>query len=660
MSLNPPQHEAAHYIGGPLLVLAGAGSGKTKVITEKIAWLIRSGHYSAHQIAAITFTNKAAREMRARINLTLGAEPEGLVISTFHALGLKFLQYEHQAAGLKRNFSVLADDESRAVMKDLAIKGVKTDTLNLFQSLISRSKNALQTPEQAQSLARSPRELECAKLFSDYQRRLDLLSALDFDDLIARPVRLLSEDAELRQRWRQKIRYLLVDEYQDTNAAQYQLLRLLAGDEGMFTVVGDDDQSIYSWRGANPENMNLLAHDYPALKVVKLEQNYRCSKRILHAANALIAHNPHVFEKKLWSENPEGESLLLKDFPTDTLEAEYVAGAISNLRALERVPLGQIAVLYRGNHLSRAVELALRGLGISYQLSGGTSLFERQEIRDLIAHMRLLANPDDDIAFVRAIRAPKRDIGDVSLERLAEAAKQAHCSMIEAARAHAVLKSLSSRAANAVTEFAELQTQLRRFAQYATPGEIAQQLIQRSGYLEWLKLQNRDAAVFERRQEILNDFTSWLSHHAPAHIAKAKGLDALNAALTQISLAGKDDDSENAVRLMTLHSSKGLEFDHVFLIGMDEGTFPHHSAVEENRLEEERRLLYVGITRARKQLCLSYPKTRNRYGSIDPCDPSRFLAELPEIDLPPPEAEDERKKKLAESHMAAMRAMLLS
>jgi ATP-dependent DNA helicase Rep len=658
MSLNPPQHEAAHYLDGPMLVLAGAGSGKTKVITEKIAWLIRSGHLEAKHIAAITFTNKAAREMRERLSLTLGSEPEGLTISTFHALGLKFLQFEHQAAGLKRNFSVLADDESRAVMKDLAVKGVKTETLNLFQSLISRSKNALLSPDEAAVVARSPRELECAKLFGDYQRRLDLLAALDFDDLIARPVRLLRDNAEVRARWQGKIRYLLVDEYQDTNAAQYQLLTLLAGERGMLTAVGDDDQSIYSWRGANPENMNLLAKDYPQLKVVKLEQNYRCSKRILHAANVLIARNPHVFEKKLWSENPDGDPIALKEFATDVQEAEFIAASISNLQALERTRLGEIAVLYRGNHLSRAVELALRGLGISYQLSGGTSLFERQEIRDLLAHMRLLANPDDDVAFMRAIRAPKREIGDTSIERLAEAAQQARSSMLHAASSHAVLKTLTGRAASALTQFAELQTQLRRYAEYATPGEVATQLIARSGYLEWLKLQNRDAAVFERRREILSDFTTWLSTYAPAHIAKGRGIDALNAALTQISLAGKDDDHENAVRLMTLHSAKGLEFDHVYLIGMDDGTFPHQSAIEEGRLEEERRLLYVGITRARKQLTLSYPKTRNRYGAIDPCDPSRFLRELPEIDLPPPEAAAERSKKLAQGHLAAMRAML--
>jgi ATP-dependent DNA helicase Rep len=658
MSLNHPQAEAAYYTAGPLLVLAGAGSGKTRVITEKIAWMIRENLHAPRHIAAITFTNKAAREMRERVHQNLGSEPEGLLISTFHALGLKFLQMEHAAAGLKRNFSVLADDESRAVMKDLSVPGTKNETLNLFQSLISKSKNALQTPDEAAALAKSPRELECAKLYGDYQRRLDLLSALDFDDLIVRPVKLLRDDAELRARWQQRIQYLLVDEYQDTNAAQYQLLSLLAGERGAFTAVGDDDQSIYSWRGANPENMQLLAKDYPELKVVKLEQNYRCSKRILHAANHLIARNPHVFEKKLWSDNPDGDPIALKDFPTDTQEADAIAGAILNLQTVERVRLGDIAVLYRGNHLSRAVELALRGLGISYHLSGGTSLFERQEIRDLIAHLRLLANPDDDLALMRAIRAPKRDIGDTSMEKLAEAAKAAHTSMLGAASMHSILRTLTSRAANALSEFAELHTQLKRFSEYATPGEVANQLIQRTGYLEWLRLQNKDAAVFERRKEILSDFTTWLTSYAPAHIAKGRGIDALNAALTQISLAGKDDDLDNAVRLMTLHSAKGLEFDHVFLIGMDDGTFPHQSAIDEGRLEEERRLLYVGITRARKGLTMSYPKTRNRYGQIDPCEPSRFIAELPDIDLPAPEARDERKQQVASAHLAAMRAML--
>ncbi len=653
MSLNPAQYEAAYYLDGPLLVLAGAGSGKTKVITEKIAWMIRQAHYTPKQIAAITFTNKAAREMRERVHKLLGDEPEGLTICTFHALGLKFLQFEYQAAGLKRNFSVLADDESRAVVKDLAPKGYKSDTLNLFSSLISRAKNALQPPDEMLRLAKSPREVECAKLYASYQQRLKLLSALDFDDLISMPVQLLTDNEALRERWQQRMRYVLVDEYQDTNQAQYLLLKLLCGGAGQFTAVGDDDQSIYAFRGARPDNLNELSADYPALKVVKLEQNYRCTRRILHAANVLIAKNPHLFEKKLWSDLGEGDAIQVRECDNENAEADFVATDISNAIAVDRIRPGDIAILYRGNHLSRNLELSLRALGISYHLSGGTSLFERQEIRDLLAHLRLVVNPDDDVAFMRAIRAPKRDLGDTSLERLAEASNMAFSSMLASVQSQSVLKTLTGRAANALVQFAELHRQLQTLAQQLTPGDFAEQLISKLGYLDWLKLQNRDAAVFARRKETLDDFTAWLKMYA-----KGRGMEALNAAITQISLAGKDDDSGNAVRLMTLHSAKGLEFDQVYIVGMDDGTFPHQHAIDEGGLEEERRLLYVGITRARKRLTLSYPKTRTRFGQLEPCDPSRFIAELPDVELPAPEALEDKRQKLAAGHLAAMRALL--
>ncbi len=657
MSLNPPQREAAYYIDGPLLVLAGAGSGKTRVITEKICWLIEH-HLQPNQIAAITFTNKAAREMRERVHAQLGREPEGLLICTFHALGLRFVQQEYARLGLRRSFSVLADDESRALIKDLSPKGAKNDVLNLFQSLISRAKNQSMTPTQALNAARSPREIECAKVYAGYQTRLEQLSALDFDDLIVKPLGLLRSDEEVRVKWQNKLRYLLVDEYQDTNEAQYELLKLLSGDRGAMTVVGDDDQSIYAWRGANPENLNQLASDFPKLKVVKLEQNYRCTRRILHAANQLISINPHLFEKTLWSDNGEGDAIALESFLSDTQEAEFVAARIAHLRQVERVDLGQVAVLYRGNHLSRAVELALRGVGVPYHLSGGTSVFDRQEIRDLLAHLRLLANPEDDVAFLRAIRAPKREIGDTSLDRLAASAAQSGQSLSQCAGNHSVLKTLTGRAAGALQQFMDLQTQLRRFAEYATPFEVAEKLIERSRYLDWLRTESSDPAVFERRRENLSEFITWLKMFAPAHIAKGKGLDVLSQALLQISLAGKEDDRENVVRLMTLHSAKGLEFDHVYIIGMDDGTFPHQSAIDEGRLEEERRLLYVGITRARKYLTLSYPKQRQRYGETDGCDASRFLSELPDLQLPPPGAIESRTKNMAAVHLAAMRALL--
>ena len=658
VELNTPQSQAKHYVDGPLLVLAGAGSGKTRVIVEKIAWLIAEGRYFPREIAAITFTNKSAKEMRERVQQLVTSPAEGLIISTFHALGLRFLQQESQLAGLRRNFSVLAEDESRALMKDLAPKGIKTETLNLYQALISRAKNALQTPDDLAKLARSPREQETAKLYGAYEQRLHMLSALDFDDLIARPVRLLRAHDELRERWRAKLRYLLVDEYQDTNAAQFELMTLLSGPRGAFTAVGDDDQSIYAWRGANPENLSELKVRYPNLHVIKLEQNYRCSGRILEAANALIAHNPHVIEKKLWSQRSYGDAIRLKTFASDAAEAEFVAGDIANTLMLERRQYNDFAVLYRGNFSSRALELAFRALSVPYQISGGNSLFDRQEIRDLMAHLRLLCNASDDVAFVRAIRAPKRDIGDTSLDKLAQAAQIARVSLLQACGLSHLTQVLQPRAAASLKDFYALHNRLLQSASTASPGEIAQMLMRECGYLDWLKLSNKDASLFERRKELLDDFIGWLKN-----FAKGRGIEALNAALMQISLSGKEDKNENAVRLMTLHSAKGLEFDHVYIIGVDDGTFPHEAAVAEGRIEEERRLLYVGITRAKHELTLSYPLHRTRYGESETCEPSRFIAELParvldaEFGTPMIDPLD-RQKQLAQSHMAAMRAML--
>ncbi|HEU0305990.1 MAG TPA: UvrD-helicase domain-containing protein, partial [Lysobacter sp.] len=410
--LNPPQRAAVTHCDGPLLVLAGAGSGKTRVIVEKIAHLISSGRMPARRIAAITFTNKSAREMKERVAKRIrGDAAEGLTICTFHALGLKFLQIEHAKAGLRRGFSVFDSDDTGAQLKDLLPPGSKPDVLDNARNLISRAKNAGLSPEEALAVAQSPREMDAAILYQKYQARLTTFNAVDFDDLIRLPVQLLEADEELRLGWRERIGYLLVDECQDTNDAQYRLLKALAGPKGLFTCVGDDDQSIYAWRGANPDNLLQLSKDYPTLEIVKLEQNYRCSNRVLRAANALIAHNFHEHPKTLWSDQPDGERIRVWECRDAAHEAEKVASEIHFLAQKHAAPWSDFCILFRGNHQSRPLEKAMQLLRIPYHLSGGTAFLERQEVKDTLAWLRLIANPDDDAAFLRAVQSPKREVG---------------------------------------------------------------------------------------------------------------------------------------------------------------------------------------------------------------------------------------------------------
>src|SRR6478735_2493576 len=446
--LNSPQRLAVEYIDGPLLVLAGAGSGKTKVITEKIAHLVQRGHVQPQHIAAITFTNKAAREMRERVGRRLrGEQAEGLSISTFHSLGLRFLQVEHARAQLRRGFSIFDSDDSHGIVKDLAPPNSKKDAVDALRHLISKVKNEGLSPAQAKELAKSAREHEAASVYARYQARLQAFNAVDFDDLIRLPLQLLEEDAELAPAWRERIRYLLVDECQDTNGAQYRLLKHLAGPKGRLTCVGDDDQSIYAWRGANPENLDTLAADYPQLKVVKLEQNYRCSGRILRCANTLIARNPHVHLKQLWSQHGDGDAIRVWACRDNAHEAERVAAEIEYLHVAKEIPYGEFAVLFRGNHQSRPLEKALQLLRVPYHLSGGTAFLERAEVKDALSWLRLLANPDDDAAFLRAIAAPKREVGATTLEKLATMAQTAGMPLSRAAGQIGFLKQLTPRAA---------------------------------------------------------------------------------------------------------------------------------------------------------------------------------------------------------------------
>jgi ATP-dependent DNA helicase Rep len=654
--LNPPQRQAVLQVEGPVLVLAGAGSGKTRVIVEKVAHLVASGRVPAKRIAAITFTNKSAREMRERVARRIkGDAAEGLSVCTFHALGLKLLQIEHAKLGLKRGFSIFDADDSNAQIKDLLAPGSKPDAIDAVRNLVSRAKNACLSPEQAAVEARSAREHEAASVYARYQQRLSTFNAVDFDDLIRLPVQLLESDEDCVAAWRERIGYLLVDECQDTNDAQYRLLKAIAGPRGDFTCVGDDDQSIYAWRGANPDNLLQLASDYPQLKIIKLEQNYRCSNRVLRAANALIANNPHEHPKTLWSDQADGERIRVWECKDHAHEAEKVASEIQFQAQKNGAPWSDFCILFRGNFQSRALEKALQLLRVPYHLTGGTAFLDRGEVKDAMAWLRLVANPEDDAAFLRAVQSPKREVGATTLARLAELAQHAHLPLSRAAESVGLLKQLAPRAANALGGFVDVVRGLRNDAAQLPPAELVRRLNERSGLLAMLRAQCKDEATFQRRRINLDELADWFDGPRNA------GPGDLAAALALLSHADKGD-AGNQVRLMSLHAAKGLEFRYVFIVGVEDGVLPHEASLEEGRLDEERRLLYVGITRAKEQLWLSHAREAQKWGDRMRLQPSRFLDELPAAELQrdgaDPVADAERRQERASAGFAAIRALL--
>ncbi|TAN04399.1 MAG: ATP-dependent DNA helicase Rep [Rhodanobacteraceae bacterium] len=656
--LNPQQRAAVEYVDGPLLVLAGAGSGKTRVISEKIAHLVERGLVPPAKIAAITFTNKAAREMRERVGRRVQADAaEALNVCTFHALGLKFLQIEHARAGLRQGFSVLDADDSAGLVKELAGAAVKPDKLFQLRSLLSRLKSDGLRPDEALDAARAPRELEAAQLYAAYQKRLAAFNAVDFDDLIRLPVAVLQGDAEAREAWRERIRYLLVDECQDTNAAQYAFLQLLAGGRGAFTCVGDDDQSIYAWRGADPGNLDKLSQDYPKLRVVKLEQNYRCAQRVLRAANALIAHNPHTHPKKLWSAHADGERIRILECRDAEHEAERVASQLMYLREQHGLAWSDCAVLYRGNHQSRPLEKAFQLNRVPYHLTGALGFLDRSEVKDVLAYLRLIANPDDDAAFLRVVNVPRREIGATTLEKLGELAQSKHSSMLRAARGPSVLRQLSTRPAAALAGFVELIGALAQHAKHARAADLVEEILRRTHYAEHLAQASRDPALQERRLGNVRELMDWFR---AMDSGRTRAGD-LAAQLALLNHADRDDGGD-AVRMMTLHSAKGLEFRSVHIVGCEDGTLPHEGAIDEGRLDEERRLLYVGITRAKEFLHLSYSVQGRRYGQVFRQKPSRFLDELPTAELrrdgADPEAEAQARRDVAAAQLAKIAAML--
>jgi ATP-dependent DNA helicase Rep len=638
--LNPKQQEAVDYVGGPLLVLAGAGSGKTSVITRKIAYLIKSCGIPGRHIAAVTFTNKASREMKERVGqLVSGPDARGLTVSTFHNLGLNIIRTEHKALGYKPGFSIFDSEDAKALIRDLMMKDGEenSDRINEFQMAISNWKNAMLTPAQAAQQAQTPDDVTLAHVYETYTRYLKAYNALDFDDLILLPVQLFAEHPDILSKWRQKIRYLLVDEYQDTNMAQYELVKQIVGDRHALTVVGDDDQSIYAWRGARPENLARLEKDFPSLKLIKLEQNYRSTSLILRAANTLIANNPHMFDKALWSQLGDGERIRVIRCRHEDAEAEQIAAEILDLKLKKDIPFKDFAVLYRGNHQARLLEIKMQAFQVPYRLSGGTSFFAKNEIKDAMAYLRLIANPDDDAAFLRVVNVPRREIGPSTLEKLGNYSTERHISLNQAVGEIGLEQVLSGKALDRVRRFSDWLRKTTERCYQEDPIPVIKQLFTDIEYDQWLYQNSNTPKAAEKRMENIWYLVDSLKNMIDADKGTADEIG-IEEAVSKLILRDmleqqEEEDDSDKVHMLTLHASKGLEFPHVFIMGLEEELLPHRNSIEEDNIEEERRLMYVGITRAQRTLALTYAAARKQYGEKIETIPSRFLDEIPEDDL---------------------------
>ena len=654
-ALNPPQREAARYLDGPLLVLAGAGSGKTRVITHKIAYLIGECGFKPSTIAAITFTNKAAREMQDRASkLTQSVNTKGLIVTTFHSMGLRMLREDASFAELKPSFSILDSADAMQIVSEI-LKTTDKQEIRRAVSRISLWKNDLKSPAAALLSAEDDNARAYAKIYDRYDATLRAYQAVDFDDLIRLPAELLDTHAELRDKWQNRLRHVLVDEYQDTNVAQYQLLRKLTGVRASFTAVGDDDQAIYGWRGASADHLRQLRDDYPQLQVVKLEQNYRSTVRILKAANSLIAHNPKLFDKRLWSDLGHGDPIQILPTKDDEHEAESVVMRLLSHKFQYRTEWRDYAILYRGNYQARIFEQALRNEKVPYQLSGGQSFFDKSEIKDVIAYLRLIANGDDDPAFIRAVTTPRRGIGTATLEKLGQVAATLHVSLFEAVFSAAAASQIGERHLAPLVEFCQFINRIEARVAREPAGELLDELLQAIGYEAWLFDQD-DQRAAQSRWDNVREFAAWMAKKGEEDDKTLLQLTQTIALITL--LEGREEEAPDAVRLSTLHAAKGLEFGHVFLVGIEENILPHRDAVDEGRLEEERRLMYVGVTRARKSLTLSYCARRKRARESVSCEPSRFIEELgDDIRLPGAEP-DAHAKASGSDRLAALKAML--
>ena len=635
--LNPQQQAAVKTIDQPLLVLAGAGSGKTRVITEKIAYLVKQGLPARH-IAAVTFTNKAAREMKDRVSKLLDdKQMRGLRVSTFHALGLDILRKEHKVLAYKAAITLFDEQDKQTLLKNLINHGVKNcdiDNFERYSQQIGHWKNAFITPEQALSSA-NPEQQPAASLYHEYTRSLKAYNAVDLDDLILLPVLLFQQHPAVLEKWQNKIRYLLVDEYQDTNITQYQLVKLIAGTLGRFTVVGDDDQSIYAWRGAQPENLAQLQKDFARLQVIKLEQNYRSTGRILKVANHLIANNPHAFEKKLWSELGYGDPLRVLSHKNDQVEAQQIISEIVHHKFKTGSRYQDYAILYRGNHQSRLFEQGLRENNIPYLISGSSSFFANAEIKDILAYLRLFVNQDDDAAYLRIINTPRREIGPTTLEKLGTYANERHISLFAASTEVGLSQKLTDKSVHRLQIFHDWVIRTADCIDRGDNFSIIEDVIKHIDYEQYLKEDSKSKESAERKIKNVYELIEWLKRIADKETDGQKPLAEIVAKIMLMDIMDRNQETEisDQVSLMTLHAAKGLEFPHVFLIGIEENILPHQNSIDNDNIEEERRLTYVGITRAQRTCTFSYCTHRKRYGEISECEPSRFLNELPVEDL---------------------------
>ena len=664
--LNPRQQEAVHYIGGPMLVLAGAGSGKTSVITRKIAYLIQQCGIRAQNIVAVTFTNKAAREMKARVaTLLKPGEGKGLTVSTFHNLGLNIIRKEYAKLGYKPGFSIFDEGDIKALLTDIMQKEYSGDDgVDEIKNYIGAWKNDLILPEEALATARNPREQTAAIVYMHYQRTLKAYNAVDFDDLILLPVKLFQDHPEVLEKWRNRVRYMLVDEYQDTNASQYLLVKLLVQERAHFTVVGDDDQSIYAWRGARPENLMQLKEDFPSLQVVMLEQNYRSTSRILKCANVLIANNPHVFQKQLWSEMGHGDPIRVIRCKNEDAEAERIALEIFTLHLRTQRPYNEFAILYRGNFQAKLMELKLQHHQIPYRLSGGTSFFARQEVKDLMSYFRLLVNPDDDNAFLRVINVPRREIGSTTLEKLGNYATERGISMYAACEEIGLGERLDSRYTERLSRFKRYMDTLRQQCAEDDPIQALRSMVMDIDYEGWIRGNSSSDKAADYRMGnvwfLIDALKNTLEKDEDGEMTIEEAIGKL-VLRDMLERQQEEEEGADGVQMMTLHASKGLEFPYVFIMGMEEELLPHRSSIEADTIEEERRLAYVGITRARQNLAMTFAAKRKQYGEIIDCLPSRFLDELPQDDLEwegLEEAPQEVKAARGNDALAGIRAML--
>ncbi|WP_040205409.1 DNA helicase PcrA [Neobacillus jeddahensis] len=630
--LNPEQQNAVKATDGPLLLMAGAGSGKTRVLTHRIAYLIVEKRVNPYNILAITFTNKAAREMKERIGKMMGGAAEEIWISTFHSMCVRILRRDIDRMGFNRNFTILDTTDQQSVIKNILkaknLDPKKYDPRAILGS-ISSAKNELIDPEEYKKTAGGYFEQVVSEVYEDYQKQLRKNQALDFDDLIMMTIQLFQRVPEVLEYYQRKFQYIHVDEYQDTNRAQYMLVKLLANRFQNLCVVGDSDQSIYKWRGADIANILSFEKDYPRAQTILLEQNYRSTKRILLAANKVIENNLNRKAKNLWTENPEGNKLVYYRADSEQGEAQFVAGKIKELSRDGKYNLSDFAILYRTNAQSRVMEEVLLKSNIEYSIVGGTKFYDRKEIKDMLAYLRLISNPDDDISLRRVINVPKRGIGSTSVDKIADFAAMHDLSLFQALDSVELI-GLSPKITKAAGQFRDLIHNYTNMQEFLSVTELVEEVLEKSGYREMLKAEKSIEA--QSRLENLEELLSVTKSFEDASEDRS-----LIAFLTDLALVADidalDDDGEKAdsITLMTLHSAKGLEFPVVFLIGLEEGVFPHsRSLMEETEMEEERRLAYVGITRAEQSLFITNAQMRTLFGRTNMNPASRFISEIPE------------------------------